>query len=152
MPSTSPDDRRITPELENDGIHPQDHEPAAVANAHATAQQAAIDEPRDGTNAATALLKRYNDDADATSRPRHGRGYGSFASTYAETINSFEQQRPGLDGRFSTFDDGNRDTRNAGVLERAPDALTDGLLGKPKKRGATHRLAQRLGIKNERLM
>ncbi|KXT17987.1 hypothetical protein AC579_9597 [Pseudocercospora musae] len=155
MPSPSPDDRRIAPELQADGIHPQDHAPDATADVDfdATQQEATIDEPRDAPNAATALLSRYNHEEHGTwfARPRHSRGYGSFASGYAETVGSFEQNRPSLGGRFPTTDDMNRQS-SAGLMGTLPDSVTDGLLGKPKKRGTTHWLASRAGIKRERLM
>lgn len=155
MPSPSPEDRRIAPQLEQDGIHPQDHAPDASTNldSDATRQEGNIEEPRESPNAATALLNKYNHEEHGTwsPRPRHSRGYGSFASSYAETAGSFEQHRPSLGGRYPTTDDMNRQS-NAGLMHSLPDSVTDGLLGKPKKRGTTHWLASRAGIKRERLM
>ena len=152
-PSTSPEDQRTQPDLEADGIHPQDHEPAAVADTDATHQQGAIDGTEEGPNAATALLERYNKDSDYTIRPRQGRGYGSFASTYAETVNSFDESRnrPSLGGRYNTADNVSTQSRN-GVLEALPDSVTEGLLGKSKARGTTSWLRRRAGIKEKRLM
>ncbi|USW53334.1 Putative SLC26A/SulP transporter, STAS domain, STAS domain superfamily [Septoria linicola] len=151
MPSTSPEDQRAQPGLEADGIHPQDHEPAAVTDTDATHQQGAIEGADETPNAATALLERYNKDSEYTIRPRQGRGYGSFASTYAETVNSFEQSRPSLGGRYVTSDDVNGQTGN-GLVEHLPDSVTEGLLGKSKARGTTSWLRRRAGIKKKRLM
>lgn len=150
MPSTSPEDRRAQSGLEADGIHPHDHEPAAVADTDATHQQGLIEGVEEGPNAATALLERANKDGDYTIRPRQGRGYGSFASTYAETVNSFDQNRPSLGGRYNTADD--VDTRPNSALEALPDSVTEGLLGKSKARGTTSWLRRRAGIKKKRLM
>lgn len=152
-PSTSPEDQQSQPDQEADGIRPQDHDPAAVADTDATHQQGAIDGAEEGHNAATALLERYNKDNEYTIRPRQGRGYGSFASTYAETVNSFDESRnrPSLGGRYDTADNVNTLSRN-GVLEALPDAVTEGLLGKSKARGTTSWLRRRAGIKEKRLM
>lgn len=159
MPGSSPEDQRMAPELERDGIHPQDHAPDAVTST--SAQQGTIDEPEGASNEATALLSRYNqsegeghDHNTSVGRPRHGRAYGSFGS-YAETTGSFERHRkrnrPSLGGRIDTSDDVNRQS-NAGLLRNVPDAITDGLLGKAKRTGTTHWLAKRAGINSERLM
>lgn len=151
MPSTSPDDQRSQQGSDAPGIQPQDHEPTAITNTEAIHQEGAIGGPEETPNAATALLERYNRDSEQTARPRRARGYGSFASTYAETLNSFEQSRPGLGARYETSDDFNTQSRG-GIVEHLPDAVTEGLLGKPKAHGVTSWLRERAGIKEKRMM
>ncbi|PPJ55026.1 hypothetical protein CBER1_01473 [Cercospora berteroae] len=151
MPSTSPDDQRSQQGSDAPGIQPQDHEPTAITNTEARHQEGAIGASEETPNAATALLERYNRDSEQTVRPRRARGYGSFASTYAETLNSFEQSRPGLGARYETSDDFNNQTRG-GIIEHLPDAVSEGLLGKPKAHGVTSWLRERAGIKEKRMM
>lgn len=151
MPPSSPEDSRIRPDLEADGIHPQDH--AAVdVDSDATHQHGTIEEPSEIASARTRLLENYD---SFKTRPRYQHGYGSFASSYAGTeaeTGSFEQarttlHRPSLGGRQPT------DVESTGIFDDyVPDAVTDGLLGRPKKKGTTHWLAERAGIKQERLM
>ncbi|KAK4504816.1 hypothetical protein PRZ48_002778 [Zasmidium cellare] len=151
MPSSSPDDRSGQ-DVEQDGVEVQDHAPAD-ADFETARPHGIIDEPSDDeVNARTALLNNIGashhgegEDGTTHTRPRHGHGYGSFASSYA---GSFEQNRPSLGGRVPT----DINTSRSNIAEYMPDSVTDGLLGRPKKRSTTHWLAERAGIKHERLM
>lgn len=153
MPSSSPEDDRSNRNFEENGVEAQDHAPVD-ADIEATRQHATMDYPSDDeVNARTALLHNIGashkgdengDHGTFSPRPRHGRGYGSFGSSYAGTESgSFHQNRPSLGGRVPT------DINTSGIV---PDSITDGLLGRPKKRGTTHWLAERAGIKHERIM
>lgn len=158
----SPDESRSHPDFASDGIHSQDHEPAASTSADTDAprQGGNADEPEEEPDARTSLLhafkKPYRNSDDTggqgamSPRPRHSRLYGSFASSYADTDSgSFEQHRPSLGGRHPT----NINTQSANLVdEYVPEAITDGLLGRPKRTGTTHWLAKRAGITNERMM
>lgn len=152
MPSTSPEEDRSHRNIEEDGVDTQDHAPADT-DFEAARPHGIIDEPSDDeVNARTAILHNIGasnhgegEDGTFSTRPRYGHGYGSFASSYA---GSFEQNRPSLGGRVPT----GINTSRSGLLDYVPDSVTDGLLGRPKKRSTTHWLAERAGIKHERVM
>lgn len=147
--STSPEDRHSRARVEEGTSTSQEHAEHAVSGE----QRGRLEEADDAPNVATALLGRHHEHENygsgTTGRSRRGRGYGSIGSV--ETFDSFERSRPSLGGRFTTLDDINRQP-SEGILDHLPDAITDGLLGRPKKRGTTHWLATRAGIKKERLM
>jgi len=89
------------------------------------------------------------------SRPQHRRGYGSAGASFVGSIEDHER----FGGPYpEAEDEANGHTNEPATFARQftdgmlGDSITDGLLGVPKKRGTTHWLAERAGIKHERLM
>lgn len=151
MPPSSPEAMRSHPDVTEAGVESLDHANADAEDSHQEAAQ-------DGPDAQTSLLANYGaatverqNGAEPyifRHRPRYAQGYGSFASSYAPTEAGSFEQRPSLGGGFLNRNDHDE----AGIAESMPDSVTDGLLGRPKKRGTTHWLARMGGIKSERMM
>ncbi|KAF2771845.1 hypothetical protein EJ03DRAFT_267909 [Teratosphaeria nubilosa] len=165
MPSPSPEDRYSVPQpdVDSDGIHPVAGDYAGTdADAVSTRAQAEIEEPQGPPDARTSLLgssRKYDVPVDHncgedncthgtwSPRPRFQRGYGSFAT--ADNIRTAD----GFGGPYRDDPSVQVDGVSYGAAGGAlGDSVTDGLLGRPKRTGTTHWLAQRYGIKNERLM
>jgi hypothetical protein len=168
MPPSSPEDRftphinGAEPHVEGNGIQPGTHEYAPAAEDEAaTHVQGTIDEPPEQPDAHTHLLydgRRYHlpncgdpdcDHGTWSPKPRYQRGYGSFAPSYVES----EGSREGYGGPPAPGEESNGRAYRGDYIESAlGDAVTDGLLGRPNKRGTTHTLASKYGIKHERIM
>lgn len=150
MPPLSPEATRSQPDVGEDRV-----EDGVDAQDHADVEQA-----QDGPDAHTSLLanygvataERHNDTQPYIfrHRPRYTQGYGSFASSYAPTEAGSFEQRPSLGGGF--LHSNRQDSDGGGITDSVPEAVTDGLLGRPKKNGRTHWLARMGGIRSERMM
>ena len=151
------------PEVGQEGAIPAAQDFASTSSdPDATHQQASIDEPSGIPDARTRLLNTYGladcgsndcDHGNFSPRPQPRNGYGSFADSYFGNY----RNRPSLGGRYPLGEDprANEDTNTDGegsLTDTLGDSITDGLLGHPKKRGTTHWLAKRAGVKHERLM
>lgn len=153
MPPSSPEANRSHSSAPDDEVETQDH---ADVDTEEAGRQGAQDSP----NAQTSLLANYGAATTETTngtepyvfrhRPRYTHGYGSFASSYAPTEDGSFEQRPSLGGPFMSPDDVSRDS--TGILGSAPASISDGLLGGSKKKGTTHWLARKAGIRSERMM
>ncbi|KAK0808661.1 hypothetical protein LTR59_002814 [Friedmanniomyces endolithicus] len=172
MPPSSPEDHHDAqtngghPDIEADGIHPVARDGASVkSDEAATHAQGAIEEPQDAPDVKSKLLafgQKYHlpgcgdpncDHGQYSPRPRYhrdyARSYGSIASSEQES-GSESGRRPNGDG---TADEGEGSHTVRRYVEGAlGDSATDGLLGHLSRKSTTHSLANRHGVRHERLM
>lgn len=150
MPSSSPEENRSQLDAREGAVESQDH---GIVD-----QEAAQDNRPD---VQTSLLANYG--AATTERqngaepyifrhrPGYAQGYGSFASSYAPTDAGSFEQRPAFTGG-PPLSPGEAGIGRTGTAESVAGSITDSLLGRPKKRKATHWLARKAGIRSERMM
>lgn len=160
------------PHFEQDGIHPHTHDWAPDAEVSEARARGEIDEPDDGQEPVTsqsALLHpehRYRLPHDCgevncthgtfSPKPRHTRGYGSFASGYEPSMQADDERsvQDGYGGAIhAALVDGEPRRYRGDFIDRTlGDAVTDGLLGKKNKRSTTQWLAKRYGLKDRQWM
>lgn len=162
MPPESPrDTREVGPSVTAHGISASSTAPVpdVQSNPEATHQEAYIQEPRLDDGEQTRLLRNTVDRSlsDDELQQQQSEMYGSQSyGTMAIQPGAGAQEN----GRYPLGHDGQMDCHAETLWGRAEEyaesllgeSITDGLLGRPKKRGTTHTLASQAGVKSERRM
>jgi len=163
MPPESPEDQASSPAGEGSSSGSSS---ANAQSKHTDGGREHQQEGQQSDNERTGLLRKAtgwdecNQDCDHGSfspRPQMAPGYGSFAdASYTGKV----EGNAGYGGIYPEGEDEPADDHHESLLARGEtyvesllgDAITDGLLGRPKRHGTTHWLASTSGLKHERMM